>query len=91
MSSKVKNKTKQTRRRDGKVKVTAQGQVSIPRQAMREAGIRPGDQVQARVEGPGRIVFEVVTDPWEAVIGSGGGLFDRAAIERTRDEWDRSY
>jgi len=78
-----------TRKRDGKVRITSQGQVSIPRQAMREAGLGPGDQLQARVEAPGRIVFEVVEDPLLKVLGSANGLFDRAELEAVRKEWDR--
>lgn len=82
---------KKTRRRDGRVRVTAQGQVSIPRQVQREAGISPGEQLQARVEGPGRIVFETVEDPLLKLIGSGTGLWDRSELEKIRDEWDRSF
>lgn len=84
---------KQTRRRSGRVKVTAQGQVSIPRQVMREAGIGPGDRLQASVDQAGRIVLAPESDPLLALIGSAPpGLFAGAQeeIRRMRDEeWDR--
>lgn len=95
MSSKVRNsqKPKQTRKRDGKVKVTAQGQISIPRQVMREAGIQPGDKLQARVDELGRVILEPQTDPLLALIGAApAGLFDgfQKEVRRMRDEeWDR--
>ena len=95
MESKVRNKPKATRKRDGKVTVTSQGQISIPRQVMRAAGIGPGDRVQASTDGEGRIILEVETDPLLALLGSAPpGVFDgvQDEIRRMRDEeWDRSF
>lgn len=92
MTQKVKNKKPVTRKRSGRVKVTAQGQVSIPRQVMREAGIAPGDRLLASVED-GRIIFVADEDPLLALAGSApAGTFDGAqeALRRMRDEeWDR--
>lgn len=89
------NKQKAIRKRDGRVKVTPQGQVSIPRQVMREAGIGPGDRVQASTDGEGRIILEVETDPLLALLGTAPpGVFDGAQeeVRRMRDEeWDRSF
>ena len=89
------NKQKTTRKRDGKVTVTPQGQISIPRQVMREAGIGPGDRVQASTDGEGRIILEVETDPVLALLGSApAGVFDGAQeeVRRMRDEeWNRSF
>ncbi|MFT4050361.1 MAG: AbrB/MazE/SpoVT family DNA-binding domain-containing protein [Solirubrobacterales bacterium] len=89
------NKKKTTRVRDGKVKVTSQGQISIPRQVMREAGVKPGDRLQASTDGEGRIILEHETDPLLAIIGSAPpGIWDgaQAEIRRMRDEeWDRSF
>lgn len=93
MASKVKNKSKATRRRDGKVKITPQGQVSIPRHVMREAGVEPGDRLQASTDAEGRIVLATITDPLLDVIGSAPpGLFAgmQEEVRRMRDEeWDR--
>lgn len=87
------NKQKMTRKRDGKVTVTSQGQISIPRQVMREAGIKPGDRVQASTDGEGRIILEVETDPLLALLGTvPPGMFEgfQEEIRRMRDEeWDR--
>ena len=93
MASKVMNKQKTTRKRDGKVTVTSQGQISIPRQVMREAGIKPGDRVQASTDREGRIILEVETDPLLALLGTvPPGMFEgfQEEIRRMRDEeWDR--
>lgn len=87
------NKQKTTRKRDGKVTVTSQGQISIPRQVMREAGIKPGDRVQASTDREGRIILEVETDPLLALLGTAPpGMFEgfQEEIRRMRDEeWDR--
>jgi AbrB family looped-hinge helix DNA binding protein len=95
MAAKVMNKQKATRKRDGKVTVTSQGQISIPRQVMREAGIKPGDRVQASTDGEGRIILEVETDPMLALLGTAPPeLFEgvQEEIRRMRDEeWDRSF
>lgn len=56
---------------------------------MREAGLGPGETLHARADGPGRIVLEVVEHPMVKFFGAGTGMFDRAELERLRDEWDR--
>lgn len=96
MTSKTKNKTakpKATRRRDGRVKITAQGQISIPRQVMREAGVKPGDRLQASVDEHGRVIFERDVDALLELIDTvPAGIFAGAAAEirRMRDEeWER--
>lgn len=73
------------------MKVTSQGQVSIPRQIMREAGVKPGDRLQASTDEHGRIVLEPIEDPLIALLGSMPGAFDRAEMEKIRKEWDRSF
>lgn len=77
------------RKRNGKVKVTSQGQVSIPREVMREAGIKPGDELQASVDGMGRIVMETTLDWIEEFAGSAPGLMTQEELRKMRDEWDR--
>jgi AbrB family looped-hinge helix DNA binding protein len=93
MAPKVNNKSKVTRRRDGKVKITSQGQISIPRHVMREAGVGPGDRLQASIDADGKIILEAVSDPFMDLIGSAPpGLFAgmQEEIRRMRDEeWDR--
>jgi AbrB family looped-hinge helix DNA binding protein len=91
MASKVKNKQAptRTRKRDGRVKITAQGQISIPRQVMRDAGIQPGDTLQATTDGQARIVLAPVDDLVARFAGVVDGYFEPGELERMRAEWDR--
>ncbi len=38
--------------------ITAKGQITIPLQILEAAGLRPGDRVEFRVLGPGRLLIE---------------------------------
>jgi AbrB family looped-hinge helix DNA binding protein len=78
-----------TRKRNGQVKVTSQGQISIPRHVMREAGIQPGDTLQAALDGQGRIVLEPLDDLVARFAGVVDGYFEPGELERMRAEWDR--
>lgn len=93
MTPKVRNKPKATRKRNGKVRITSQGQISIPRQVMREAGLSPGDALQATVDVDGRVILEPVAASGQILkwAGAGTGMFDRGEFEKLRNEWDRGY
>ena len=41
-------------------KVLARGQVTLPREIRRQAGIKPGDALDIQVLGPGRLQFVVL-------------------------------
>lgn len=87
MESKVMNK--KTRKRDGRVKITAQNQISIPRQVMRDAGLVAGVRMTARADGSGRVVLEAAEDPWDRFAGTMPGFFKGDELQRLRDEWER--
>lgn len=73
----------------GTTTVSRKHQVTIPVDALREAGLEPGDRLAARVDAPGQIVLERVDDPLERSIGSLTGVYDREEFERMRrEEWD---
>lgn len=69
--------------------MTSQGQVSIPRQMLREAGIKPGDLLQAKLDPQGRLVFEPVDDAIARYAGSLPGFMTQHELTELRDEWDR--
>lgn len=96
MTSKSRNRpnsrpaaTRRTRKRDGRVTLTTKNQVTIPAQVVRELGLTPGAKLQASADDDGRIVLEPVDDIVARFAGSCTGMFDRAELERLRDEWDR--
>jgi bifunctional DNA-binding transcriptional regulator/antitoxin component of YhaV-PrlF toxin-antitoxin module len=68
--------------------VSSKNQVTIPVDALREAGLEAGDRLVARAEGPGRIVFERAVDVLEELAGSLPGVYEPDELARLRDEWD---
>jgi bifunctional DNA-binding transcriptional regulator/antitoxin component of YhaV-PrlF toxin-antitoxin module len=62
--------------------------VTIPIAAFSEAGLRPGDTVQAKAIGPGRVVLsrqKDLLDEFSGALRSGGALGE--TVGRLRDEW----
>ncbi len=62
--------------------------MTIPVDAMRVAGLRAGERVIARADGPGRVVLEREEDVLETFAGCLTGVYDREVLEQLRDEWD---
>lgn len=75
------------RRRRGTTAISSKHQVTIPADAMREAGLRPGDRLRARVEGTGRVVLEREADPLDEFLGALSGVYDGFDLDALRDEW----
>jgi bifunctional DNA-binding transcriptional regulator/antitoxin component of YhaV-PrlF toxin-antitoxin module len=69
-------------------KISAKHQVTIPMDAMRNAGLAAGQRVVAHAEGPGRVVLEREEDILEHFSGALTGVFEPGGLERLRDEWD---
>jgi bifunctional DNA-binding transcriptional regulator/antitoxin component of YhaV-PrlF toxin-antitoxin module len=81
MSPEVKN------RRRGTTAISSKHQVTIPSEAMREAGLHAGDRLRARAEGRGKVVLEREPDPLEEFLGAATGVYDGFDLEALRDEW----
>jgi bifunctional DNA-binding transcriptional regulator/antitoxin component of YhaV-PrlF toxin-antitoxin module len=69
--------------------VSGKHQITIPIGAFGEAGLREGDVVQIRAEGPGRLVIARMDDLLDEFAGalSTGGKLGRA-VRGLRQEWD---
>lgn len=76
------------KRRRGSTRISVKHQVTIPTAAMKAAGLRPGERVNARAEGPGRIVLEREDDLLAEFAGALTGVYPDAALEGLRAEWD---
>ncbi len=63
--------------------------MTLPVSALRDAGVRPGDEVVISAAGHGRLVITVVDDALEALIGSAPGLSAATDLEGERDAWER--
>ncbi len=69
-------------------RISTKHQVTIPRKAFREAGLRPGDRLVAVSDGPGRVVLKRTESATEHHGGALTGVFPPGALDELRDEWD---
>jgi bifunctional DNA-binding transcriptional regulator/antitoxin component of YhaV-PrlF toxin-antitoxin module len=81
--------TPKVKRRRGISRVSSKHQVTIPVDAMKEAHVQPGDELQITADGRGRLILTVVHDPLEALIGSAPGLAAATSLQALRDEWEQ--
>jgi AbrB family looped-hinge helix DNA binding protein len=70
-------------------KVSAKNQVTVPVDALRAAGIAPGDEVTVRATGAGEIVIAAQTSRVRRHAGVAVGIYRRGELDRLRDEWAR--
>jgi bifunctional DNA-binding transcriptional regulator/antitoxin component of YhaV-PrlF toxin-antitoxin module len=76
------------RRRNGTTRLSTKNQATIPVQALREAGIQPGDELKVTASGPGKILLEREVDPLEQVKGALHGVYPPDYLQKLRAEWD---
>lgn len=55
---------------------------------MAAAGLKPGDRLVARADGPGRVIFEREDDPLDDIAGALTGVYDDDTVDKLRSEWD---
>ncbi len=75
------------KRRRGSTRVSPKHQVTLPTQAMAEAGLRVGDRLQVTVAEPGRVMLVREADPVDEYAGSLTGTYEPGYLDRLRDEW----
>ncbi|MEO6629702.1 MAG: hypothetical protein ABIP03_14175 [Aquihabitans sp.] len=75
-------------RRRGSSRVSAKHQVTIPVDALRDAGVEVGERLVARADGPGRVVFEREVDVLAEFSGALTGCYEPNELAGLRDEWD---
>jgi hypothetical protein len=56
-------------------------------EALRRAGLRPGDELIVEAAGAGRIVLVRADDVLAQHAGSLTGVYEAGYLERLRDEW----
>jgi len=79
--------TEVKKRRKGFTRISAKCQATIPVQALREAGLVPGDEVRIVAAGPGRLVIERDANVVERHAGSLPGVYEKDELAALRDEW----
>lgn len=70
-------------------RLSSKNQITIPSAVMREAGLRPGDQLQVRAAGPGRVQVERAEDLVARFAGTLSGVYPEGYLDELRDEWRR--
>jgi bifunctional DNA-binding transcriptional regulator/antitoxin component of YhaV-PrlF toxin-antitoxin module len=75
-------------RRRGATRISSKHQITIPVDALRDAGLEIGDRVVARVDGPGRIVLEREQDVLAGFAGALTGTYRRDELGELRAQWD---
>ena len=70
-------------------RVSSKNQVTIPVEAMRAAGLRPGDEIAVRPAGEGEIVIATRGSRVRRHAGIATGIYKDGELERLRDEWKR--
>ena len=75
-------------RRRGYTRVSAKHQVTLPVDALEQAGIRTGDILRAEVRSPGEVLLVRDTDPVAQHAGALTGVYPPGELEELRREWD---
>ena len=75
------------KRRRGFTRISAKHQATLPVQALKEAGLKPGDEVRVVAAGRGRLVLERDLNLVERHAGTLRGVYERGELDRLRDEW----
>ena len=68
--------------------MSSKHQVTIPVDALRAAGVQPGERLVATADGPGRIVFEREVDVLAEFAGALTGVYQPDELTTLRNEWD---
>jgi bifunctional DNA-binding transcriptional regulator/antitoxin component of YhaV-PrlF toxin-antitoxin module len=74
-------------RRRGFTRISAKHQATLPVQALREAGLGPGDEVRVVAAGRGRLVLERDLNLVERHAGKLKNVYEPGELDRLRDEW----
>jgi bifunctional DNA-binding transcriptional regulator/antitoxin component of YhaV-PrlF toxin-antitoxin module len=78
------------KRRRGHTRISAKNQATLPVDALKAAGLKPGDELKVEADGAGRLVLSRAFDRRRAIeetAGSMPGIWKPGDLDRLRDEW----
>jgi bifunctional DNA-binding transcriptional regulator/antitoxin component of YhaV-PrlF toxin-antitoxin module len=83
--SAVKTLARSRTRRRGVTRISSKNQVTLPIEALRKAGLRPGAELRVEADGAGRLVLTSENDP----IRRYAGIFryPKGYLKKLRSEW----
>jgi AbrB family looped-hinge helix DNA binding protein len=70
-------------------RVSSKNQITLPVEAMRAAGLHPGDEVTVRPVGDGEVLVAARGSRVRRHAGIAEGIYAPGELERLRDEWQR--
>jgi AbrB family looped-hinge helix DNA binding protein len=70
-------------------KISSKNQVTIPVEAMRTAGLHPGDEITVRPVGDGEIILAAKGSRVRRHAGIATGIYKHGELDRLREEWKR--
>jgi bifunctional DNA-binding transcriptional regulator/antitoxin component of YhaV-PrlF toxin-antitoxin module len=74
-------------RRRGRTRLSAKNQATIPVAALRQAGLKPGDELRVESAGAGRIVLTRVEEAIATYAGRLTGVYPKGYLQKLRREW----
>jgi AbrB family looped-hinge helix DNA binding protein len=74
-------------RRRGSSKISSKNQITIPADALRNAGLEVGDRVVAHADGAGRVILEREHDVVAEFAGALTGIYHPTELDDLRSEW----
>ncbi len=76
------------RRQRGYTRVSSKNQVTLPVDALEQAGLKVGDRLRVEVNGPGEVVLRRTDDALDQYAGTLTGVWPQGALDELRREWD---
>jgi AbrB family looped-hinge helix DNA binding protein len=74
-------------RHRGYTRISRKNQATIPIDALRQAGLKPGDELMVEAAGAGRIVLVRAVDLVERHAGKAPGVYPPNYLAELRGEW----
>jgi bifunctional DNA-binding transcriptional regulator/antitoxin component of YhaV-PrlF toxin-antitoxin module len=75
------------KRRRGVTTLSTKNQATIPIDALRGAGLEPGDRLRVEAAGAGRVVLVRMDDVIERHAGALTGIYPAGHLDELRKEW----
>ncbi len=74
-------------RRRGTTRISSKNQVTIPVEALRAAGLHPGDVLEVATAEPGQVALRRAENPYRRFAGILTGVYPPGYLEELRQEW----